>query len=107
MRVVSKPSSSAFGSARKALPRNSIPAPDEVQPFGRYGAGLLTEHPVGLVVVAAVILLTLCGIPETWWFFVASLILGGLFGFFLWLYHRQVKSGPFRHKMSHFIAPRI
>jgi hypothetical protein len=62
--------------------------PRDVQPFGRGGVGVLTGHPVGLLVILAVILLTVEYIPAAGWFFVSSLVLGGLIGFALWLRHR-------------------
>ncbi len=61
---------------------------DSVKPFGRYGVGAITEHPSGLLVIAAVILLTLETIPESRLFLVAALLVGCAFGFFLWLRHR-------------------
>jgi hypothetical protein len=74
--------------ARKVAPQTSDPDPREVIPFGRYGAGLLTAHPVGLVVVLGLLLLGLIGLPEARWFFAGALVLGGTFGLFLWLRHR-------------------
>jgi hypothetical protein len=41
-----------------------------------------------LLVVAAVLLLTLESIPESRWFVAAALVVGGTFGYFLWLRHR-------------------
>ncbi|MGB9242652.1 MAG: hypothetical protein WCC03_04810 [Candidatus Acidiferrales bacterium] len=61
---------------------------DSVKPFGRYGVGVITEHPAGLLVIAAVIFLTLETIPESRLFLVAALLVGCAFGFFLWLRHR-------------------
>jgi hypothetical protein len=61
---------------------------DSVKPFGRYGVGVITENPAGLLVVAAVILLTLVTIPGARWFLAAALIAGTSFGFVLWLRHR-------------------
>jgi hypothetical protein len=61
---------------------------DSVKPFGRYGVGVITEHPAGLLVVAAVILLTLETIPGASWFLAATLVAGASFGFVLWLRHR-------------------
>ncbi len=61
---------------------------DSVKPFGRYGVGAITEHPAGLLVIAAVILLTLETIPEARWFLTATLVAGASFGFVLWLRHR-------------------
>lgn len=66
--------------ARGVSPQNAEPNPNEVLPYGRYGGGLLTGHPIGLVIVI--------GLPEYRLFLVASLFLGGLVGFFLWLHHR-------------------
>lgn len=60
----------------------------DVQPFGQGGVGVLTGHPVGLLVIVAVIFLTMEYIPAAGWFFVCSIALGGLIGFALWLRHR-------------------
>ena len=58
---------------------------DSVKPFGRYGVGVITEHPAGLMVIAAVILLTVETIPGALWFISATLIAGASLGFVLWL----------------------
>jgi len=60
----------------------------EVIPYGRYGGGMLTGHPIGLVIVIGLLLMGFVGIPEARWFFGASLVLGGVCGFALWLKHR-------------------
>jgi hypothetical protein len=62
--------------------------PNAIRPYGRFGVGTITGHPVGLLIVAAVILLSLEGLPEARAFLVASLPVGFLFGLFLWLRHR-------------------
>jgi hypothetical protein len=49
-------------SDRKIARHNSELDPTEVVPFGRYGAGLFTGHPVGLVVVIGLLLMGLFGI---------------------------------------------
>jgi hypothetical protein len=59
-----------------------------VRPQGSYGVGILTAHPVGLLVVAAVILIVVTGIPAARLFFAGSVAVGAVFGFILWLYHR-------------------
>lgn len=56
----------------------------QVVPFGRFGAGEWTGHPIGLFIVAGFMLMGLIGIPEWRWFFGASVVLGGLCGYFLW-----------------------
>lgn len=58
--------------------------PAEIVPFGRFGAGEWTGHPIGLFIVAGFMLIGLIGIPEWRWFFGASVVLGGLCGYFLW-----------------------
>jgi hypothetical protein len=73
---------------RGTAPHNSEPDPTEVIPFGRYGAGFLTGHPVGLVIVLGVLLIGFVGIPEARWFFAGAVGVGGICGFFLWLRHR-------------------
>jgi len=61
---------------------------DSVKPFGLYGVGAITEHPVGLLVILAVAILTFVTIPPAILFFFASGLVGALFGSFLWLRHR-------------------
>jgi hypothetical protein len=73
---------------RKAAQQNFERDPTEFVPFGRYGGGLLTSHPVGLVVVFGMLLMGLLGLPEARWFFAGALFVGGICGFFLWLRHR-------------------
>ena len=62
--------------------------PQAVKPFGRYGIGVITEHPSGLLVGAAVVLMTLEAIPESRWFIASALALGSAFGLVLWFRHR-------------------
>ena len=58
--------------------------PLEVVPYGRFGAGLWTGHPIGLLIVTGLVVIGLVGIPAWRWFFGASVILGSLVGYFLW-----------------------
>jgi len=58
--------------------------PLEVIPYGRFGAGLWTGHPIGFVIVVGIILVGLIGIPVWRWFFGATVIVGSLVGYFLW-----------------------
>jgi len=60
----------------------------DVRPYGRFGGGVWTGHPAGLLVVAAVLVLVLWKIPAARLFFAGSVALGAVFGFFLWLRHR-------------------
>lgn len=65
------------------------PSAAEIVPFGRYGAGHYTGHPIGLLIVVGLLLMGLVGLPEFRWFFLASLALGGVLGLILWRLHRQ------------------
>ena len=61
----------------------------EVMPFGRYGGGLLTAHPIGLVIVIGLLIVGFIGMPEARWFLTLAVPLGGICGLFLWLHHRK------------------
>ena len=74
--------------ARRVAPHNADPDPIEVVPFGRYGGGLFTGHPIGLFIAVGVFLMGFVGLPEARWFFAGTLVLGGVCGFCLWLRHR-------------------
>lgn len=73
---------------RETRPQNAEPHPTKVMPFGQYGGGMLTGHPVGLVIVLGVLFMGLVGIPEARPFLAASAVLGTVLGLFLWLRHR-------------------
>lgn len=62
--------------------------PKDVVPFGKYGAGRLTSHPIGVVVVLGIVLIALIGVPESRFFLAAAIPLGALFGFILWRIHQ-------------------
>jgi hypothetical protein len=64
------------------------PSAAEIVPFGRYGGGYWTGHPIGLLIVVGLLLMGLFGLPGFRWFFAASLALGGILGFILWRLHR-------------------
>jgi hypothetical protein len=66
---------------------NAEPHPIDVLPYGRYGAGLYTGHPIGLLIILCLMLMGLIALPEVRWFFAASVVLGGICGLFLWLRH--------------------
>ena len=58
--------------------------PLEVVPYGKFGAGVWTGHPIELVVVLGILIVGLIGIPARRWFFTATLLVGGFVGYFLW-----------------------
>jgi len=58
-------------------------------PFGPYGGGQFTSHPIGLVIVIGFIAMALVGVPEARGFLAISLVLGAAFGLFLWFRHRS------------------
>ncbi len=66
----------------------SNPDPAKLVPFGPFGAGQMTGHPIGLVIVIGVVLMGLLISPLFMLFFAASLLLGGGLGAILWLRHR-------------------
>ena len=72
----------------QTLTHHEEPSPAEVVPFGRYGAGHWTGHPIGLLIVAGFLLMGLVRLPEFRWFFLASLALGGVLGLILRRLHR-------------------
>lgn len=67
---------------------NAEPPITKVVPFGAKGGGLLTGHPIGLVIVVGLLAMGLVGLPEARPFFLGSIGLGGILGFVLWLRHR-------------------
>jgi hypothetical protein len=82
-------SMSALRSAR-LQPREPEFSVDDVRPFGRFGAGFFTSHPIGLVVAAALVS-TAWRIPAARWFTIYSLPCGVVIGLGLWLYHRRTE----------------
>jgi hypothetical protein len=68
--------------------QNFLPHPGKVVPFGPYGAGQWTCHPIGLVIVVGLLFMDFVGLPEARWFLALTVPLGCLCGFSLWLHHR-------------------
>jgi hypothetical protein len=73
---------------RQRVQHHAEPHATLVVPFGAKGGGLLTGHPIGLVIVIGLLFLGLLGLPEVRPFFLGSVGLGGIFGLILWLRHR-------------------
>jgi len=75
-------------SARPTASHNDDLSPAKLRPFGLYGGGHFTGHPIGLLIVLGILVMGLVGVPPARLFFAGSLALGGVFGFLLWLRHR-------------------
>ena len=76
-------------SFRRYWVRDRAPTEVRIVPFGPYGGGHFTGHLIGLVIVIGFIAMALVGIPEARGFFAVSLVLGLVFGIFLWVHHRS------------------
>ena len=59
-------------------------------PYGKYGAGFWTGHPVGLIVVIGILIVGLVGIPEWLYFFGATVLAGSLVAYALWRRHSDL-----------------
>ena len=68
---------------------HELPAPTKVVPFGIYGAGLWTGHPIGLVIVFALLFIGFVGLPEYRLFLALAVPAGAICGFVMWLRHRN------------------
>jgi hypothetical protein len=79
---------STFRGAKRFASRRDEFGPGEVQPFGTKGVGALTGHPVGLVVIVGIIVITVAYVPAARWFFGGALLLGCIIGLLLWLRDR-------------------
>jgi hypothetical protein len=75
-------------SVRKAVSPDGEANPTEPIAFGRGMVGSYSAHPAGLFVVFAVLLMALISLPEARWFLGCTVLLGGVWGIFLWLRHR-------------------
>lgn len=64
------------------------PEPKHLVPFGPYGAGQWTAHPIGLVIVIGLVLMGLVSRTPVSDLTFFSLLGGAVVGMFLWLYHR-------------------
>jgi len=62
--------------------------PKHLVPFGPYGAGQWTAHPIGLVIVIGLVLMGLVSRTPVSDLMFFSLLGGAVVGMFLWLYHR-------------------
>ena len=64
------------------------PEPKHLVPFGPYGGGQITPHPIGLVIVIGLLLMGWASRTPVSALLLASLAGGAIVGLFLWLRHR-------------------
>ena len=64
------------------------PAPQDLVPFGPYGGGQWTAHPIGFVIVIGFLLMGLFSRTPVGLLVFFSLSCSTIVGFFLWLHHR-------------------
>ena len=72
-----------------AVQQELLPDPVKVVPFGRFGGGNLTGHPIGLVIVAALFFMGFVGLPQYRVFLALAVPAGAVCGFLLWYHHRN------------------
>jgi len=80
---------SEFRGTRRFQARDSLPEPIEVRPHGPFGVGLLTGHPIGIIIVVGIIIMGLVALRPIRLFFMATLPVGAMIGLILWLLHRN------------------
>jgi hypothetical protein len=64
------------------------PEPQNLVPFGPYGGGQWTAHPIGLFIVIGLLVMGLVSHTPVSFLLLLSLLGGAIVGFFLWLHHR-------------------
>ena len=74
-----------MGKLARTLPH---PEPKHLVPFGPYGGGQWTAHPIGLLIVVGLLAMGLVSMSAIRWLLIASAAGGAIFGFLLWLRHR-------------------
>jgi hypothetical protein len=72
----------------RAAKHASDSEPKHLVPFGPYGGGQWTGHPIGLFIVLGFMAMGLVAMPETRGLLLISAAGGAILGFLLWLRHR-------------------
>jgi len=72
----------------RAAKHASDSEPKHLVPFGPYGGGQWTGHPIGLFIVLGFMAMGLGAMPETRGLLLISAAGGAILGFLLWLRHR-------------------
>jgi hypothetical protein len=66
-----------------------LPQAAKVVPFGNYGGGLWTSHPIGLFIAVGLLTMGVIGLPEARWFLALAVPAGIVCGTLMWLHHRN------------------
>jgi hypothetical protein len=66
-----------------------LPQPARVVPFGNYGGGLWTSHPIGLFIAVGLLAMGIIGLPEARWFLALAVPSGIICGVLMWLLYRD------------------
>jgi len=66
-----------------------LPQPARVVPFGHYGGGLWTSHPIGLFSAVGLLAMGIIGLPEARWFLALAVPSGIICGVLMWLLYRD------------------
>ena len=76
-----------------AVPHKTEPGSAVLVPFGPYGAGQMTGHPIGLVIVVGTLLMGLVSRTPVAFLLLASFVPGCIWGLVLWLRHARENTG--------------
>ena len=66
-----------------------LPPAAKLVPFGYYGGGLWTSHPIGLFIAVGLLTMGVIGLPEARWFLALAVTAGIICGISMWFYHRN------------------
>jgi hypothetical protein len=66
-----------------------LPQAAKVVPFGNYGGGLWTSHPIGLFIAVGLLTMGVIGLPEARWFLALAVPAGIVCGTLMWFHHRN------------------
>jgi len=66
-----------------------LPPAAKVVPFGNYGGGYWTGHPIGLFIAIGLLTMGIIGLPEARWFLALAVPAGIVCGIAMWYLHRN------------------
>jgi hypothetical protein len=68
---------------------HDFPPAAKIVPFGNYGGGLWTGHPIGLFIAIGLLTMGIVGLPEARWFLALAVPAGIICGTLMWFHHRN------------------